>query len=124
MPRPRSYSQSTIEEPTNDLINAPTHTHAVSTICHPDGRFTVPVVLRALRTRGCSVVSWKGEERMRMGMRKVLGEGGGALGGELEDFHFISFPARWRPGPRGGGGAGHGELGKMDFSPVGVFLFF
>lgn len=44
----------------------------------------------------CSVVSWKGEERMRMGMRKVLGEGGGALGGELEAFHFISFPARWR----------------------------
>lgn len=61
---------------------------------------------------------------MRMGMGKVLGEGSGALGDELEDFHFISFPARWRPGPRGGGGAGHGELGKMDFSPVGVFLFF
>lgn len=48
---------------------------------------------------------------MRMGMGKVLGEGGGALGGELEDFHFISFPARWR------------RAGQDGFQPCGSFPF-
>lgn len=46
-----------------------------------------------------------------MGMRKVLGEGGGALGGELEAFHFISFPARWR------------RAGQDGFQPCGSFPF-